>query len=369
MSPISRTLIVACSISLLALTGCSKLDPKKPLTQEDVAEALKLFDKKQVDEIQMMGGDKYLIGKTVDSVKANLSEDFANFKADEYINNSMLLRKQNLEFAAKGKLTMENVKYLEAQNDNEKKVFIHEANEHVKWLNKIKKAENAPEPKGNITPIKGTMACGDLKSAIQLADPETKEAIKTRLIRRKICRPINKELEYIIRDTKPSENQGTFYRIRAGWIPEKGIKERTSQEQLDQLKEKQKAAFQKILENPPSQFYTRLRPILDVSPQNLSLLIQAEKGIAVLADQKKVSWEEAAKDFIRMQVALQKAEVKCQFEGSCEDLQITNRQLAKLILAEKPKKALKGSLPCEILPISGCRKLLSEDELPSKKYY
>ncbi len=368
MPPISRTFIVACSISLLVLTGCSKLDPKKPLTQEDVEEALKLFDKKQVEEIQLMGGEKYLIGKTVDNVKANLGEDFATFKADEYINNSMLLRKQNLDFAAKGKLTMENVGFLEAKNDNEKKVLINESKEHLRWLNKIKRAEKAPEPKGNIVPLKGTMACGDLRSAVQLADPDTKDTIKKRLIRRKICRPINKELEYIIRDIKPSENQGTFYRIRAGWIPEKAIKERTTEEQLAQLKEKQKAGFQKLLTTPPAQFYTKLRPMLDISPQNPSLLVQAEKGIAVLAGQKRVSWEEAAKDFIRMQVALQKAEVKCQFEGSCEDLQLTNRQLAKLILAEQPKKALKGPLPCEILPISGCKKLLSEEELPSKKF-
>lgn len=369
MSPISRTFLVACSISLLALTGCSKLDPKKPLTQEDVEDALKLFDKKQVEEIQLMGGEKYLLGKSVDNVKANLGEDFANFKADEFINNSMLLRKQNLDLAAKGKLTMENVGYLEAKNDNEKKVFINESKEHLKWLNKIKRAEKAPELQGNIVPLKGTMACGDLKSAVQLADPETKETIKKRLIRRKICRPINKELEYIIRDVKPSESQGTFYRIRAGWIPEKAIKERTTEEQLAQLKEKQKAEFQKLLTTPPSQFYTRLRPVLDVSPQNPSLLIQAEKAIAVLAEQKKLSWKEAAKDFIRMQVAMQKAEVQCQFEGSCEELQLTNRQLAKLLMAEQPKKPLKGALPCEILPISGCKKLLSEEELPSKKYY
>jgi hypothetical protein len=354
MGNLKLSVLVLCS-ALLCLSACSKFDPDKPIQSSDVRNVKELLDKTQLARVSEMGGDNYFIGKTANYVKNNLDRDYEDFKADQFLAKKAKERDENLRLAREKKLTIENVVAPGATTDNEKKVYVNEARHYVEWLDRIAKLSNFSDIHGRIAPNKGAPLCRDITTLLKYEEAD--DAGKKQLIAKKQCRLIKKSIVQMPREQTSYQGR-EFVRVRGGWLAMETVENKSTPEELEKIREGRRETVRKMMDNPPIFVYTKLRPLLEVSPHDRVHQQQAESAIAAVMSQQKKSWEDAGRILVILQQQMKAEEIKCLRDKECKGLASANRELAKLLLASAAAPADKGELPCEILSIVECKPAL-----------
>ncbi len=140
-----------------------------------------------------------------------------------------------------------------------------------------------------------------------------------------------------------------------GWIAPSDVVAKSTAQELEDLKDAQDFANRK-LQQPPPQFYTIFRPLLNLSPANPTRVALAEKAISLNAKEKGLKWDQAAKDFVIEQQNLSKAEYDCIKDHFCDRLDFLSKIMAGYVLAEDPTPPKDAKqLPCEVLAVSDCQ--------------
>ena len=96
-------------VAALLLSACS-MDPDAEITNENVKDAVSSLSKADAAKVAALGGDKYLLGKTLNKVSKHLPADYYNYEINELVEHARLNRNFNLAQANKGELTPETVR-------------------------------------------------------------------------------------------------------------------------------------------------------------------------------------------------------------------------------------------------------------------
>lgn len=309
--------------------------------------------------VQALGGEKYLLGKTLNVVKSKLDGDYKNFEINQLIEHARLNREFNLNQLKKGELTAANVRSDFADSDEEKQIEIAELSQGDRYQRLVRAESKKAMPLGSAVLEKGVLSCRKKEDLIALnslekENPAAFEKQKKLKIRRKECHLMKKKATMTLRSEAEGFAGQPIYLTARGWVEGKDLTERTSKEELDNLREVANAKLNALIDLPAPQFYSRLRPLFDISPKNVSRIKLAQKAIAINMEENKLPWKQAALKFLEEQKEFARSEYLCQFENSCQKNKQANLRMAHYILAPDPKNIKLGTLPCEVSKVSGC---------------
>ncbi len=77
------------------------MDPDVEITEKNVKDAVSSLPKADAAKVAALGGDKYLLGKTLNKVSKQLPADYYNFEINELVEHARLNREFNLAQAIK----------------------------------------------------------------------------------------------------------------------------------------------------------------------------------------------------------------------------------------------------------------------------
>lgn len=286
-------------VAALLLSACS-MDPDVEITNENVKDAVSSLSKADAAKVAALGGDKYLLGKTLNKVSKQLPADYYNYEINELVEHARLNRNFNLAQANKGELTPETVRSDFAESPEEKSIEISEISMQDHYLRALRTELKRPLPLGTATLGKGVLTCRKKDNLIALDELESQNA--------------------------------------------EAFKKEKAQEKLTYLKN-----------HPAPQFYHVFRPLLDISAKNPTRIKLAQKAILINMAQHKESWDQATARFVQEQRDFARSEYSCSFEKDCSENQKGNLRMAYYIHTAAPKNVKVGTLPCEISNVSGCR--------------
>lgn len=358
MSTLKKFKLTLLSLSILLVSACS-MDPNVEITQKNVGDALSSLSQSEAAKVQALGGEKYLIGKTLSKVKSKLDGDYKNFEIKQLIEHARLNREFNLSQMKKGELTAENIRSDFAENDEEKKLEFAELSQGDRYLRLVRAESKKAVPLGSAVLEKGVLSCRKKEDLISLDKLERENAAefekqKKLKIRRKECHLMKKKATMTLRTEAEGFGGQPIFLTARGWVDGKDLSQRTPQEELDRLREEANSKLNSLIELPAPQFYHALRPLFDISPKNVSRIKLAQKAIAINMAESKLPWNQAALKFLEEQKEFARSEYMCQFENSCQKNEQANLRMAHYILAPAPKDVKFGALPCEISKVSGC---------------
>lgn len=69
-------------LAALLVSACS-MDPDVEITQKNVKDAVSSLSKADAAKVAALGGDKYLLGKTLNKVSKQLPSDYYNYEINE----------------------------------------------------------------------------------------------------------------------------------------------------------------------------------------------------------------------------------------------------------------------------------------------
>ncbi len=365
---------IAVALVCAAVAGCGKVDPDAIITEKTVKAATRLFDKSETEKIDELGGNSYLVGKTVNSVKKNLDQDLLDMKKDSLIEEVRLQRSENIKKAARQTVKPADIQSNFAKDAGEINVEINELNEYRKYLSALDNVDRQVNPLGFLTADTVAVFCDTPENAYELVSVKDNAKTYTQELNKKASTNECRKLEvaknrktgsrYEIREQTRIEKT-MVYRTGLGWIAAPEVVSVSTDEELDSIREERKKQAESLLQ-PPAQFYSIFRPLLNISPNNPTRIALAKKAIGLIAQENNVSWEQASMSFIQQQKRYSKAELDCYQEKNCTTVEGQARIMAGYILADDPKEAVNDKiLPCEVLAISGCKK--ASDFKRSKK--
>ena len=194
------------SFSVLAaflLSGCS-MDPDVEITNKNVKDAVSSLSKADAAKVAALGGDKYLLGKTLNKVSKQLPADYYNYEINELVEHARLNREFNLAQANKGELTPETVRSDFAESPDEKAIEISEISMQDHYLRALRTELKRPVPLGTATLGKGVLTCRKKDNLIALDELEHQnvEAFKkgkARKLRRKECHEMKRPAKLTLR--------------------------------------------------------------------------------------------------------------------------------------------------------------------------
>lgn len=348
------------AFSALALSACS-LDPDVEITQKNVKEAMNSLSKNEVAKVTALGGDKYLVGKTLNKLKLGLARDYQNFEINQLAEHAKINRAFNLELASKGELSSESVRSDFAESPEEKAIEISELSLQDHYLRTLRTELKRPLPLGSGLLDKGVLTCRKKENLIALDQLERSDITafkkeKTRKLKRKECHEMKRAAMLTLREIGEGLGGKTIFRTARGWVYAKDLKDRTSKEELEKLREEAQSKLNSLKENPAPQFYSVFRPLIEISPKNPSRIKLAEKAILLNMEKYKETWEQASQRFVNEQKEFARSEYQCKFENNCSKNQSYNLRMASYILAETPKNMKAGRLPCSISQVQACKK-------------
>ena len=99
------------SFSVLAaflLSGCS-MDPDVEITNKNVKDAVSSLSKADAAKVAALGGDKYLLGKTLNKVSKQLPADYYNYEINELVEHARLNREFNLHRLIRANLLLKQL--------------------------------------------------------------------------------------------------------------------------------------------------------------------------------------------------------------------------------------------------------------------
>lgn len=332
--------------------------------------AMETFSVEEKEKITALGSDSYVLGKSVNTIKQDLDGDYLLLKQKELVEKAKKARLENVQNGAKRQLNAQNIQSDFVGSPNEYKVEISEVRLQNQFLKKLKNEEDKSAPLGSAVLKKGGFSCRSQDVLLRLIelrnseDEEFQEAFKKELnrrLRRKECYRITQNRVRKLLATSSSEAAPQIYKTTLGWAPAEYFDNLPSEEDVKRLREEHKQQIEKMKKDPPSQFYVALRPLLDISPANISRIQLAEKAIALNVANNKENWEQAAKRFVQEQKAFKETQYPCYATKECEASDKYNLRMAYYILAPEPKIEKKGELPCEVLSILDCKKVLEPE--------
>ena len=124
-------------MAALLLSACS-MDPNVEITKENVKDAVSSLSKADAAKVAALGGDKYLLGKTLNKVSKQLPGDYYNYEINELVDHARLNRNFNLAQANKGELTPETVRSDFAESPEEKSIEISEISMQDHYLRALR---------------------------------------------------------------------------------------------------------------------------------------------------------------------------------------------------------------------------------------
>jgi hypothetical protein len=350
------------SFSVLAaflLSGCS-MNPDVEITNKNVKDAVSSLSKADAAKVAALGGDKYLLGKTLNKVSKQLPADYYNYEINELVEHARLNREFNLAQANKGELTPETVRSDFAESPDEKAIEISEISMQDHYLRALRTELKRPVPLGTATLGKGVLTCRKKDNLIALDELEHQnvEAFKkekARKLRRKECHEMKRPAKLTLRAEDKGFGGKTIFRTARGWVDAKDLTDRTPAEELARMREDAQEKLTYLKSHPAPQFYHVFRPLLDISAKNPTRIKLAQKAILINMSQHKESWNQAVARFVQEQQDFARSEYACTFDKDCSENQKGNLRMAYYIHTPAPKNVKAGSLPCEISRVSGCR--------------
>ena len=127
------------------------MDPDVEITEKNVKDAVSSLPKADAAKVAALGGDKYLLGKTLNKVSKQLPADYYNFEINELVEHARLNREFNLAQANKGELTPETVRSDFAESPEEKSIEISEISTQDHYLRALRTELKRPVPLGTAT--------------------------------------------------------------------------------------------------------------------------------------------------------------------------------------------------------------------------
>ena len=124
-------------LAALLVSACS-MDPDVEITQKNVKDAVSSLSKADAAKVAALGGDKYLLGKTLNKVSKQLPSDYYNYEINELVDHARLNRDFNLAQANKGELTLETVRSDFAESSEEKSIEISEISMQDHYLRALR---------------------------------------------------------------------------------------------------------------------------------------------------------------------------------------------------------------------------------------
>ena len=107
---VRKNILLSFSVLCALLLSACSMDPDVEITEKNVKDAVSSLPKADAAKVAALGGDKYLLGKTLNKVSKQLPADYYNFEINELVEHARLHREFNLAQANKGELTPETVR-------------------------------------------------------------------------------------------------------------------------------------------------------------------------------------------------------------------------------------------------------------------
>ncbi len=85
------------------------MDPDVEITNKNVKDAVSSLSKADAAKVAALGGDKYLLGKTLNKVSKQLPADYYNYEINELVEHARLNREFNLAQANKANLLLKQL--------------------------------------------------------------------------------------------------------------------------------------------------------------------------------------------------------------------------------------------------------------------
>lgn len=356
LSKLISSILVFSSCALI-LTGCSNVGPDEVITQDNVKSAAKSFDKNENVKITALGGNSYLIGKTVNSVKKRLESDYHSFEIKQLLENTRFNRKNNLDLFGKGKLTADEVKSDAVLSQREKQNELAELSAYANYVKNVQRESSRVLPLGSAVVAKGALTCrrfSDLEALLAAGDTPSFNKDKNRKIRRKECHILPKEIKLRIREIKKLEKGGEVYHTAHGWLSVKDVKTKPSKEELDELRKEQTLVLEQLKNHPSPAFYNGYRSLLNLSDADKTRTELANKAIAINMKEFGEDWTTASKRLVKEQQEFNASEYKCFFQKDCSENEKLNLRMAHYVLTPEESGIKYGTLPCEIRKGAKC---------------
>ena len=357
---VRKNILLSFSVVAALLLSASSMDPDVEITNENVKDAVSSLSKADAAKVAALGGDKYLLGKTLNKVSKQLPADYYNYEINELVEHARLNRNFNLAQANKGELTPETVRSDFAESPEEKSIEISEISMQDHYLRALRTELKRPLPLGTATLGKGVLTCRKKDNLIALDELESQNAEafkkeKARKLRRKECHEMKRPAKLTLRAEEKGFGGKTIFRTARGWVDARDLTDRTPAEELAKMREEAQEKLTYLKNHPAPQFYHVFRPLLDISAKNPTRIKLAQKAILINMAQHKESWDQATARFVQEQRDFARSEYSCSFEKDCSENQKGNLRMAYYIHTAAPKNVKVGTLPCEISNVSGCR--------------
>lgn len=355
----NNILISVCVLATLLLSACS-MDPDVEITNKNVKEAMSSLSKADAAKVAALGGDKYLLGKTLNKVSKQLPSDYYRYEINELIEHARLNRNFNLSLANKGELNTETVRSDFAESPEEKSLEIAEISMQDHYLRALRTELKRPVPLGTATLGKGVLTCRKKDNLIALDELEAQNTDafkkeKARKLKRRECHEMKRPARLTLRAEDKGFGGKTIFRTARGWVDAKDLADRTPADELKKMRIEAQEKLTELKSHPAPQFYQVFRPLLDISEKNPTRIKLAQKAILLTMDQNKESWDQASARFLQEQQDFARSEYACTFEKECTENEKGNLRMAFYIHSAVPKNQKAGKLPCEISKVPGCR--------------
>ena len=307
---VRKNILLSFSVLCALLLSACSMDPDVEITEKNVKDAVSSLPKADAAKVAALGGDKYLLGKTLNKVSKQLPADYYNFEINEL---------------------------------EEKSIEISEISTQDHYLRALRTELKRPVPLGTATLGKGVLTCRKKDNLIALDELESQNVDafkkeKARKLRRKECHEMKRPAKLTLRAEDKGFGGKTIFRTARGWVDAKDLTDRTPAEELAKMREEAQEKLTYLKNHPAPQFYHVYRPLLDISSKNPTRIKLAQKAILINMTQHKESWDQAAARFVQEQQDFAHSEYACTFDKDCSENQKGNLRMAYYIHTATPSR-------------------------------